>query len=305
MGYIVHPTAAVDKPKVDYRREVHRVLWITLVLNLAVALAKLLAGIASNSLAVIGDAAHSAVDSANNVVGLVAVHVASKEADHGHPYGHSKIETLAAFVLAGLLCLTCFEIGTEAIRRLFRGAPSDTDASFLAFGVVGGTLLVNLFVARYEAIKAQQLNSDFLMADAAHTRSDVLVTLTVLASLVMVRVGWSHVDAILSFLIALMIGRIGFHVFQRTVPVLVDASALNEDHVRSVVEGVPGVMNAHAIRTRRAGDMIFVELHILIDPLVDTEEAHDITERVEERLARAFGPTTATVHVETSRHCGF
>jgi cation diffusion facilitator family transporter len=165
--------------------------------------------------------------------------------------------------------------------------------------------MVNLFVARYEAYKARQLNSDFLMADAAHTRSDVLVTVTVLVSLIMVRLGWSRIDPVLSLLIALMIGRIGFQVFQRTVPVLVDASALGEEAVRREVENVPGVMNAHAIRTRRSGDMIFVELHILIDPSTDAEEAHDITEHVEERLVQAFGPTTATVHVETSRHCGF
>ena len=291
--------------RVDYRREVHRVLWVTLVLNLAVALAKLLAGLASNSLAVIGDAAHSAVDSANNVVGLVAVHVASKEADRGHPYGHSKIETLAAFVLAGLLCITCFEIGIEAIRRLLEEDTRRTQATPLAFAVVGGTLLVNIFVSQYEAYKARQLNSDFLLADAAHTRSDVLVTLTVLVSLAMVRLGWSHVDAILSLLIAGLIGRIGFQVFQRTVPVLVDASALGEEAVRREVEAVPGVEDAHAIRTRRAGDTIFIELHILIDSAKDSEEAHDISEAVEERLEQAFGHTTATVHVETTRHCGF
>jgi len=288
----------------SYRREVHRVLWITLVLNLLVSVAKLIVGIASNSLSVIGDAAHSAVDSANNIVGLVAVHIASKEADDDHPYGHSKIETLAAFVLAGLLWVTCFEIGVEGIRRLFQGQPEPSNATPAAFIVIGSTLLVNLFVSQYEAYKARQLRSDFLMADAAHTRSDVLVTLTVLASLVLVKFGWGRVDAVLSLLIAVLIGRIGFQVFQRTVPVLVDASALEENTVRRVVEQVEGVENAHAIRTRRAGEVIFLDLHIVIDPGLGSEQAHDIAEAVEERLASAFGMTSSTVHVETSRHCG-
>jgi cation diffusion facilitator family transporter len=288
----------------DYRRDVHRVLWITLVLNLAVALAKLLVGLASNSLALVGDAAHSAVDSANNVVGLIAVHIASKGADDDHPYGHSKIETLAAFVLSGLLFLTCFEIGLEAVRRLFRSDAIVSHATPAAFIVVVVTLVVNIFVARYEARRARELGSDFLLADAAHTRSDVLVTLTVLASLLLVKLGWPRVDALLSMLIAVMIGRIGFQVFQRTVPVLVDASALDEGAVRREVEAVAGVNNAHAIRTRRAGDVIFVDLHILIDPSTSSAEAHDITEHVEEKLTAVFGKTSTTVHVETTRHCG-
>jgi cation diffusion facilitator family transporter len=296
---------ALSAPDATYRREVHRVLWITLVLNLLVAIAKLIVGIASNSLAVIGDAAHSAVDSANNVVGLIAVQIASKGADDDHPYGHSKIETLAAFVLAGLLWVTCFEIAIEAIRRLFQGHAEASSATPAAFAVIGTTLIVNIFVSRYEARKARELRSDFLLADAAHTRSDVLVTLTVLASLLLVRFGWERVDAVLSLLIAGLIGRIGFQVFQRTVPILVDASALEENTVRRVVEQVAGVENAHAIRTRRAGEVIFLDLHIVIDPEMGSEQAHDISERVEEKLTLAFGQTSSTVHVETSRHCGF
>ena len=291
-------------PDGNYRREVHRVLWITLVLNLLVAIAKLIVGIAANSLSVIGDAAHSAVDSANNIVGLVAVHIASKGADDDHPYGHSKIETLAAFVLAGLLWVTCFENAIEAIRRLFQRQEEVSLATPAAFVVILTTLVVNVFVSQYEARKARQLRSDFLMADAAHTRSDVLVTLTVLVGLVLVKFGWGRVDALLSMLIAVMIGRIGFQVFQRTVPILVDASALEENTVRRVVEQVDGVENAHAIRTRRAGEVIFLDLHIVIDPGLGSEQAHDVSERVEEKLADAFGLTSSTVHVETSRHCG-
>ncbi|MFQ5600379.1 MAG: cation diffusion facilitator family transporter [Candidatus Krumholzibacteriia bacterium] len=292
-------------PRVLYRDAVQRVLWITLVLNAAVALAKLFAGLATSSLSLVGDAAHSAVDTANNVVGLVAVAVAAREADASHPYGHHKVETLAAFVLAGLLFVTCFNIAIEAVRRLAGHNTVVPEATPAAFVVVLVTLLVNVGVSRYEARRGRQLRSEFLLADAAHTRSDVLVTLTVLASLILVRVGLPRVDAAISLVIALLIGRIGFEVFQRTVPILVDASALDEKHVVRVAAAVPGVLDAHAVRSRRAGDLVFLDFHILVEPGTDSQSAHDITEAVEEALEGEFGPTSATVHVETSRHCGY
>jgi len=296
-----------EKPQAalaTYRKSVQRVLWITLLLNLGVALAKLIVGLASSSLALLGDAAHSAIDTANNIVGLVAVAVAAQEADKSHPYGHSKIETLAAFVLAGLLFVTCFNLAVEAVKRLVGFHATTTVATPAAFAVVLGTLLVNVAVSRYEARRGAQLGSEFLLADAAHTRSDVLVTLTVLTSLAFVRLGVPHVDAALSLLIAALIGAIGYKVFQRTVPVLVDASALDERRVLEVVGSVPGVQDPHAIRSRRAGHDVFLDLHIVVDPNTDTETAHAVTEAVEQALDDAFGPTSATVHVETSRHCG-
>ncbi len=290
--------------RMEYRRQVQRVLWITLGLNLAVALAKFLVGLKTNSLSLLGDSAHSAVDSANNIVGLVAVGVATRAADEGHPYGHSKIETLAAFMLAGLLFVTCFNLAVEAVKRLLGLHEALPEATPVAFAVVLATMVVNVVVTRYEARRGRDLGSEFLLADAAHTRSDVLVTFTVLVSLILVRLGLPRVDAALSLVIAGLIGYIGYEVFRRTVPVLVDASAVDEAEVRDVVDGVPGVLNTHAVRSRRAGELVFLDLHIVVDPETDTETAHAVTEAVEQTLEKNFGPTSATVHVETTRHCG-
>jgi len=292
-------------PRLEYRRAVQRVLWITLVLNVAVALAKLLTGLASSSLSLLGDSAHSGVDAANNVIGLIAVAVATRDADEGHPYGHSKIETLAAFMLSGLLFVTCFNLCIAAVQRLLGLQAIAAQATPIAFVVVVSTPIINLGVSRYQAQRGRELGSDFLLADAAHTRSDILVTLTVLASLGLVRLGWTRVDAALSLVIAGLIGYIGYQVFQRTVPVLVDASALDEADVCGVVDAVPGVLNTHAVRSRRAGEVVFLDLHIVVEPDTDTETAHAVTEAVEQALDSRFGTTSATVHVETTRHCGF
>jgi cation diffusion facilitator family transporter len=299
-------TTAAHNPlraSTGYGRDVQRVLWITLVLNFAVSLAKLVVGLATHSLTLVSDAAHSAIDGVNNIVGLVAVGVASKEADADHPYGHSKFETLAAFVLSGLLFFTCFEIAVSAARRLFGGHESTPVAGPVSFAVAVGTLLVNLGVSRYEGRRGRELDSDFLIADAAHTRSDVLVTATVITSLVFVRLGFERVDAALSLVIAVFIGRIGYGVFRRTLPVLVDASAVDESQVQKIVRAVPGVRSAHAVRSRRVGSTVFLEMHLVVEP-TDTETAHARTEAVETALERSFGPTRATIHVETSRDCG-
>jgi cation diffusion facilitator family transporter len=297
------PSGAIV-PRLAYRRAVQRVLWATLILNGIVALAKLIVGLQANSLTLVGDAAHSAVDGVNNVIGLIAVGLAAKEADADHPYGHSKFETLAAFLVSGLLFLTCAQLAIEAVKRLLDPPAEPPIATFAAVAVTLLTLVVNVGITSYESRRGRQLDSDFLIADAAHTRSDVLVTLTVLISLACVRLGWTHLDAALSLVVAAFIGRIGYAVFRRTLPVLVDASAVDEARVQEIVRGVPGIRSAHAIRSRRAGDTVFIEMHVLVEPNQQTEAAHAVTEAVEAALVRALGPTMATIHVETQRDCG-
>jgi cation diffusion facilitator family transporter len=269
-----------------------------------VALAKLVVGIATNSLTLVSDAAHSAVDGVNNIVGLVAVGVASKEADADHPYGHSKFETLAAFGLSGFLFFTCYEIVSSAIGRLIEPPTDLPVATWQSFAVALGTLVVNFGVARWENKRGRELGSDFLVADATHTRSDLLVTTTVLVSLLLVSRGIPHVDAIFSLLIAIFIGRLGYSVFRRTLPILVDASAVEDLQVQRIVRTIPGVLSAHAVRSRRVGDTVFLEMHLIVQP-TDTATDHARTEAVEKALEEAFGPTRATIHLETERDCGF
>jgi cation diffusion facilitator family transporter len=198
--------------------------------------------------------------------------------------------------------MTSGEIAITAVRRLLRGQ-EPPEVTWIAYAVAGGTLLVNFGVSRWEAARGRALNSEFLLADAAHTQSDVLVTSTVLASLAMSQLGIAHIDSILSLAVAGFIGRISWQVFKRTLPVLVDASAVDEARVQDIVGTVPGAISAHAVRSRRTGGRVFVEMHLLVEP-TDTVTAHAVTEDVERALESALGPTSATIHVETTRDCG-
>src|SRR6266705_4736225 len=175
----------------DRATQVRRVLLGLLLANLVVVGAKLAVGISARSLAVLGDALHSAVDALNNVLALVVVRVASKAPDEDHPYGHGKFETLGALGIVGFLSITCFELVRSAVNRLVEGAGASrvtvTDAQLAA---LVGTLGVNVVTTWYEHRRGVELGSELLVADATHTRADVLLTAGVLVGVLFARQGW-------------------------------------------------------------------------------------------------------------------
>jgi cation diffusion facilitator family transporter len=286
--------------KSAYRRGVRRVLLVTLCLNIAVVIGKLIAGLLAGSLSLISDAIHSAVDSLNNIVGLVVTKYATAEPDEGHPYGHAKFETLAAFVIAGFLFLTCYEIGINAFKRLFRNNAPLPEITALTISVMIATIAINLVVATYEQRAGKRLKSQFLLADAIHTRSDVLVSCTVLVGLILIRVGYFWLDPAVSLGVAAFIAWNGYQIFRTTVPVLVDAAPVPAERIAEIADSVVGVHSVHDVRSRSQGNEMFIEmhLHVAADVEQDNVASHAITEEVEKRLAKEFGKVTATIHVE-------
>lgn len=283
-----------------YRRGVRRVLLITLVLNLAVVVGKLFAGILAGSLSVISDAIHSSVDSLNNIVGLVVMRYATAEPDDEHPYGHAKFETLAAFAIAGFLFVTCYQIGLSAFKKLFSQETATIEITTLTITVMVVTIVVNVFVAVYEKREGQRLKSEFLIADAIHTRSDILVSCSVLAGLILIKLGYVWLDPVVSLAVAAFIAWNGYEIFKATVPVLVDAAPVPSVRIAEVAEKVPGVHSVHDVRSRSHGGEMFIEMHLHISAEVEADHvaSHAITEAVEQQLAEEFGKVTATIHVE-------
>jgi len=283
-----------------YQRGVRRVLLLTLALNVAVVIGKLIAGLLAGSLSVISDAVHSSVDSLNNIVGLVVIRYAAAEPDAEHPYGHAKFETLAAFAIAGFLFVTCYQISLSAISRIINPAPSPPEITALTIGVMIATIVTNIIVTVYEHREGKRLRSEFLVADAIHTRSDVLVSCSVLTGLVFVKLGYVWLDPIFALGVAAMIAWNGYKIFKATVPVLVDATPVKADRIAEIVENVPGVHSAHDIRSRGRGGEMFVEMHLHVRREVEHDHitTHAITEEVERRLEQEFGRVVATIHVE-------
>jgi cation diffusion facilitator family transporter len=279
-------------------RSIKRVLWIILFLNLAVALAKIAWGTISRSSAMQADGFHSIFDGASNVVGLVGMALASRPADDDHPYGHGKYETYASAIIGAMLLLAAYRIGSEAIGSLTRQVvPPRVDA--ISFAVMLGTLTVNVFVTLWERRVGHKLGSSILVADASHTGSDVLVSLGVIVSLVLVKMGFPLADPIVALLVCVAIVYTAWGVFRQASATLSDSARIPPADVCAVALRVPGVMGCHTIRTRGSEAEVYVDLHVQVDPESSVAAGHQVAENVEREVAESFSQVVDVIaHLE-------
>jgi cation diffusion facilitator family transporter len=279
-------------------RQVRTVLWVILGLNLAVAAAKYLYGLASGSIAMQADGFHSLFDGTSNIVGLIGLAVAIRPPDRDHPYGHAKYETYAAAVIGAMLLLAAWKVGATAWLRLANGGePPRVDLG--SFGVMLGTLVVNVGVAAWERRMGKKLRSELLIADASHTGSDILVSVGVLCGLVAVRLGYPLADPLLALLVAGAIVWTAVSVLRQADLSLSDTARLAIPDVCSAALSVPGVLGCHSVRTRGTAADVLVDLHIQVDPAATVAEGHRIAEAAERAVCAQF-PEVADVlaHLE-------
>jgi cation diffusion facilitator family transporter len=262
-----------------------------------VAGAKLGFGYATGAVSIISDGFHSLTDSASNVIGLVSLRASRKPPDEDHPYGHRKYETLAAAGIFVFLLLVVIEVVETALGRLTRGGlPQVTKYSF---AVMLATLAVNIGVVRYERARGRALGSELLLADAAHTRSDVLTSCAVLVSLAGVWLGFPLLDAVGALVIAIFIARTGYQIGMETSGILSDRVVIDEDAIRRVVLRVPEVVGCHHIRTRGTLDHTFLDLHVWFPADTPLFEAHRLSHIVKDRLMENFPQIVdAVIHIE-------
>ena len=276
---------------------IRRVFLGLLVANVAVVAAKAAIGLKAGSLAVLGDAVHSSTDAINNVLFVALMRVAGRGPDEDHPYGHTKFEVLGAVGILVFLSVSCFELLKGAALHLVRAEPPP---AFTApdLALIAATLVVNVWVAWYEARRGKALASDLLLADAAHTRADVFITIGVLAGAALSRRGVPFVDPVTAIVVTVLIARIGWEIVRRAVPTLVDQVARAPDAIRRSAESVEGVRSAYAIRSRSAAGVVFAELTIGVAGGMAVERAHAIADAVEDRLRRDLELTEVVVHIE-------
>jgi cation diffusion facilitator family transporter len=277
---------------------VRHTLLVILGLNLFVVAIKVVVGVRTDSLSVLGAALESSLDLINNIVGIALVRLAASEPDEDHPYGHGKFETVGALGIVVFLSITCFELLREGVSSVMRGR-EPRPPSVLELSAVGATMVINLFVVWYERRRAAQLGSPFLMADAAHTQSDIYVTLAAVGSLILTRAGWGFIDPILAIVVALIIAWHGYEIVRSTVPVLVDARAVDAAEIRRLVGSIPRVADVRSIRSRAsASGVVLAEVTIVVDGDISVADAHAVMDLVEERLAAELGASEVHVHVE-------
>jgi cation diffusion facilitator family transporter len=277
---------------------VRGVLARVLFLNLIVVAIKLIVGLRTGALSVLGAALESSLDLLNNVVGMILVTVAAREPDETHPYGHAKFETVGALAIVTFLSISCFELLREAVLHL-RQAHSPVTPTLLELAVVGLTLGINALVVVYERRRGRELSSSFLVADAAHTGSDLYVTLLAIASLGLTRVGFGALDPVLAVLVALTIAWNGYKILRETVPILVDERGLDSADVRRIVERIPRIAEVRSVRSRAgASGVVFAEVTVGVAGSTTVADAHAIADEVERRIAETLGASEVVVHVE-------
>lgn len=276
---------------------VRRTLIVVLALNALVTAIKLVIGVRTGVLTVVGAGLESGLDLLNNFIALTLVGIAHRAPDEEHPYGHAKFETLGTLAVVGFLSISCFELLREGITAIARGT-SVRGSNVVDIAVVSATLVINAFVVWYERRRGRELQSPLLMADAAHTRSDIFVTLLAVASLWLSSRGVTRVDGVLAIVVALIIAWTGYQILRASIPVLVDERAVEAAQIRAVVEAVPGVLEVRQIRSRATGSHSFAEVTIAVSGLSSVAEAHALADAVEEAVARRLGGGQVTVHVE-------
>jgi len=279
-------------------RDIVRVLWVVMALNLVVAAAKFLYGQATGSLSMRSDGVASAFDALSNVVGIVGASLAAQPPDRGHPYGHAKFETYASVAIGVMLVVAAFNLCADGVGALM-GRRDAVTVNVGSYAVMVGTLAVNLAVSRGERLSGRRLKSEVLVADALHTRSDALVSVSVIVGLVVVQMGFPVADAVVSLVVGAAIAVSAVEVFRSASTTLSDAARLDEGEVRSCASEVPGVRSVHNIRTRGTEGEVFVDLHVLVDPLMTVLDGHGVGEAVGARLRDRFGEVgEVIVHIE-------
>ncbi len=281
----------------DRTDAVRRVLIYTLIANTAVAVAKMVYGHFTNSIAMVSDGFHSLFDGISNVIGLVGVWIASHPPDRDHPYGHKKYETLFTIAIAVMIFLTCYQI----LRKVYESFLEEhrVAVTFFSFAVMILTLAINIVVMMYEMKRGRELKSDFLVADAKHTRSDILASMAVIVSLILTVLGCQRIDAVIGIIITVLIARIGIGILKTASDILVDTVCIDTSAIGDVVNHVEGVKGCHDIRTRGTEGSVFLDLHVLVDPAISVERSHEIADRVESSIRGRFPSVVdIVVHVE-------
>lgn len=273
---------------------VQKVIIIEGVANALVLAAKAIVGITTGSLAILGDALHSLTDVANNVVAWGIVKHSSKPADREHPYGHRKFETLAVLGLAVLLTLLAFELALHAWRR----DEVQIASSGWEIAVMLSVLLANIALASWQRLKAKQLGSSILDADAQHTFADVLTTLVVIAGWQLSAMGYLWLDQLCALGVAGLILFLAFGLFKKAAPVLVDGYAVDPEHLTKAVMRVDGVKKVDRVRSRWIGNFASVDMIIFVEYQLTTQESHQICDDVESLLEKEFNISDISIHVE-------
>lgn len=287
-------------------REIYKVTLVGSVVNVVLLLFKFIAGIWGHSAAMVADAVHSLSDFMTDVVVLVFVRISGKPKDKTHDYGHGKYETLAMTMIGiALLAVSIgiFYSGTTKIISWINGETLEAPG-LLALWAALLSIVLKEVVYRYSMVKARELNSQAVEANAWHHRSDALSsagTAVGIGGAIFLGQRWTVLDPIASVIVGIFIVKVSVDLLRKGIGDLLEQSLPDavEGEILSLVDSLPGDVKPHDLRTRRLGNHYAIELHILMDGDISLRDAHDKASEVENLLRNHYGEEThVAVHVE-------
>ena len=275
----------------DFQKVANRVSMITIIGNIALSVIKLIAGIIAHSNAMISDAVHSASDVFSTIVVIIGIKLASKKSDKEHPYGHERLECVAAIVLAIVLFITGLGIGMEALKNIVSGDYEN----LMVPGILALIAAILSIVAKegmywYTRYYAKKVDSSALMADAWHHRSDAFSSIGALIGIGGARLGFPIMDSIASLVIFVFIVKAAFDIFKDAMDKMVDHSCdeAMEKQLRDCIMRNDKVLGLDLLQTRIFGNKIYVDVEIRADGSLTLREGHKIAEAVHDDIERTF-----------------
>ncbi|KAF3981351.1 MAG: cation transporter [Methylococcales symbiont of Hymedesmia sp. n. MRB-2018] len=277
-----------------------RVTYVGALVNIFLAIIKVVVGILGQSAALIADGIHSLSDLVSDLFVIIAIKMGSREADHDHPYGHRRFETMATVLLGLGLIIVAGGIAWDALERL-----NEPEKLLIpnqdTMGIAIVSILANEWLFHYTKRVGDLTRSKLLLANAWHHRSDAFSSIVVLIGIAAVFLGYPFADAIAAVIVAVMIMKMGLSLVMESINELVD-SALPEDYVREirrVIKQTHDVQSIHFLRTRRMGEDAYIDAHIVVDSRISVSEGHMIGDRVRDELKTEFDDVVdVLVHID-------
>ena len=269
----------------------NRVSVVTILSNIVLAVIKFIAGIIANSKAIISDAIHTLSDIMTTVIAVVGIHIASRDDDNSHMYGHERFECIASILLAMLLFITGFEIGLAGIKTIIDGSYEElATPGLLAVIAAVISIFVKEGMYHYTIRAAKKIKSDALKADAWHHRSDAISSIGALIGIILSRCGYKVFDSVASILIAILICKVAVEIFFDATDKLVDKSCDDEtiEQIKKVILKENGVLGIDDLKTRLFGSKIYVDVEISADGNKTLKETHLIAEKVHDKIELKF-----------------
>ena len=263
---------------------------ISIIANVVLAAFKLVAGILAHSSAMVSDAIHSASDVFSTFVVMIGIKIASKEPDEEHPYGHERMECVAAIILATILCITGLGIGKNALSNITGNSGEMAVPGMLALIAAIVSIIVKEAMFWYTRHYAKKIDSGALMADAWHHRSDALSSIGAFIGIIFARMGYVMMDSIACLVICVFIVKAAYDIFKDAIDKMVDKSCSLEveAEIRTIVMSVDGVKGIDSLSTRLFGNKMYVDIEIRADGEKTLNETHEIAEAVHDSIEAQF-----------------